>query len=715
MKKVIGAAVVGMLAVSAQVAQGLTTNVSDVAELAKVLAYMNTNYHNAASTLILKKGHYDVTGLNLPYWNNSEKKVVDSLSNFGVSYFTMRGETDDPRDVVIYRSDASSSLRLMYSYSATVRNLTLSNGVTSAQHSIGNVNGNSIYSNVVVTCCSAASCGAANSGTWIDCQFIGNTAGTYGGGLYGAKAYGCTFEGNSAPNGAAAYAVVLSNCTIRANTATTGGGGIYDCTATNCLIIGNSAQKGGGCCGGYSASRALFLVGCTVTNNTATTDGGGVYATAAGRVTIEGGLVVDNTAAQNGGGLYKCSATGCEVRANTARGSGGGTYDSVLDGCLVACNTATNMGGGCYGSERAKSMIGANSVISNNVCGGGGAGVFKSTVADSRICMNFMDGSSVNGGDYSCGGGVYDCFVTNSTIDGNAVILGTAKKNTVGGGAYSSDLKDCLICNNYVDALGGGMANGTASGCIVSNNICKGTGGSNGVRSLTNMVNCDIYEDTVDPQGPVLNCRFMNYTNGNVVAEGANVYTNGYFAGAAQLVKSYGWFTNCLFAGNHVSTLITHSGKFHSVFSGCTFADNWYKNATVGFQGPTNTLTLINCILARNKNQSGKADLNFNPTFAYMALTNCVIGSFDSDVELAYPMSNIITNNNPRFVDDGSRDPYALSYGSPARQRGLVQDWMTGTLDIRHDPAFPRLRDGKVDIGCYACWLDPKGLSVTIR
>ena len=27
----------------------------------------------------------------------------------------------------------------------------------------------------------------------------------------------------------------------------------------------------------------------------------------------------------------------------------------------------------------------------------------------------------------------------------------------------------------------------------------------------------------------------------------------------------------------------------------------------------------------------------------------------------------------------------------------------------------PRLRDGKVDIGCYQCWLDPVGLWFSIR
>ena len=57
----------------------------------------------------------------------------------------------------------------------------------------------------------------------------------------------------------------------------------------------------------------------------------------------------------------------------------------------------------------------------------------------------------------------------------------------------------------------------------------------------------------------------------------------------------------------------------------------------------------------------------------------------------------------------------ALKYFSPARGKGVVMDWMTDALDIRQDPAFPRLRDGAVDIGCYQCWLDPVGLWFSIR
>ena len=68
MKQRIGVALVAVLAL---LAHGLTTNVSTVAELAGALQYMNENYHNGSHSLVLKTGHYDVTDLNLQYFNSS--------------------------------------------------------------------------------------------------------------------------------------------------------------------------------------------------------------------------------------------------------------------------------------------------------------------------------------------------------------------------------------------------------------------------------------------------------------------------------------------------------------------------------------------------------------------------------------------------------------------------------------------------------------------
>ena len=43
---------------------------------------------------------------------------------------------------------------------------------------------------------------------------------------------------------------------------------------------------------------------------------------------------------------------------------------------------------------------------------------------------------------------------------------------------------------------------------------------------------------------------------------------------------------------------------------------------------------------------------------------------------------------------------------------GLTGDGLSEDLDLA---GFPRVRDGKVDLGCYECWLNPRGMFMSIK
>ena len=109
MKNGIGIAVVAAFALSAH---GFTTNVSTVTELAGALQYMNERYHTGSHSIVLKTGQYDVTDLNLQYFNSSSSynRMIDSGANFGISYFVLRGETDNPKAGASTSSVASRQL-----------------------------------------------------------------------------------------------------------------------------------------------------------------------------------------------------------------------------------------------------------------------------------------------------------------------------------------------------------------------------------------------------------------------------------------------------------------------------------------------------------------------------------------------------------------------------------------------------------------------------
>ena len=97
-------------------ALALTTNVSTVAELAGAVEYLNSDAGSKSSnTIRLAAGSYDLTGLHLFYWRRTTPAgLYDGSSNISVSYFTLQGATDNPRDTVLYTTDGS--LRLIYNY-----------------------------------------------------------------------------------------------------------------------------------------------------------------------------------------------------------------------------------------------------------------------------------------------------------------------------------------------------------------------------------------------------------------------------------------------------------------------------------------------------------------------------------------------------------------------------------------------------------------------
>jgi hypothetical protein len=65
---------------------------------------------------------------------------------------------------------------------------------------------------------------------------------------------------------------------------------------------------------------------------------------------------------------------------------------------------------------------------------------------------------------------------------------------------------------------------------------------------------------------------------------------------------------------------------------------------------------------------------------------------------------------NLKFLGNGEH-PYTPRLTSVLREAGKVLDWMEDSVDIAGNP---RLRDGKVDIGAYQCWIMPKGFVITV-
>lgn len=672
----------------------ITTNVSTVAELAGAIPYLNER-HQKADELVLAPGTYVLDELNLQYWHTTNKGWADSLAHIGVTAFTMRGATGNPADVVLCLTNSASDVGMLYSYTATIRDLTISNCTCSTRSACCNVNANSHYSNVVVAACSSRDGGGANSGDWRDCRFVNCTATRYGGAVTAsnAKLFGCTFENcSSVTDGGASHSAILTDCTIRNCSSATGGGACMG-VLTNCWVEGCSATTAGGI-----ASATIH--GCTVTNCTATDHAGGI------RDAV--GVVSD-----------------CTIVGNVSGNRGGGAYLCSLSNCTVACNFAATYGGGVCGNTGDKAActltdcLVRGNVVSNDVDATYGGGVAYATIRGGRVTMNHVIMNNTAKDKYGYGGGTAYCIAEDAMIDGNAQ-TGECK-NFVGGGDANSTLTRCTVMNNISQNLGGGIAGATARECVISNNVGLGSAGT--VRT-SRIYDSRIYECSLDVQGPVVNTRIMNYTNGNVIARGANVLTpdaDTHFVGTTHLVNSYGFFTNCLFTGQHMTVqycaLFSPTKNQETILSSCTVASNRVEFTHAGFTDASGArFTAVNCVFSDNYTGNGQTPSDLRSSYNHLQFDHCLIGRINTPQlsALVYPCTGCITNRPAKFAFAGD-EPFLLRFGSPALGAGLVQDWMADATDIRGGAQFARLTGGRVDMGCFEGFVPSAGTMVIVR
>ncbi len=194
----------------------------------------------------------------------------------------------------------------------------------------------------------------------------------------------CIFQNNFAAYGGAVYGANAFNCTFNNNTAQSEGGGLYGASATNCQFTNNTGSFG-------SAISAGTATGCTFLNNTASTTG-----------TLNNSSATNCTFTSNkavfGGAMNGGQASGCTFTNNSASpsGSGGAIYDtSPVDKCIFTGNTA-NQGGAAFFNTPSTSNI-VNSVFVNN-------GTYAIHTANSGATVNVLNCTFYNNGVHTVNG-----------------------------------------------------------------------------------------------------------------------------------------------------------------------------------------------------------------------------------------------------------------------------------------------------------------------
>ena len=673
-----------------------TRTVSTVADLVQALDDLKDD---ASNIVILSPSNYDVSGCAMLCNDADKAKYLWSTSHIAISKLTLRGGGQTARDTVIY---GNGTQRILYAWQGKIQNLTISNGCTRAtEPGLGGGilarNESTQCSNVVVTCCSAKAAGGIANAASIGCEVSDCTSDTHGGGVYTTSYFrnGKLLHNHAGTYGGGAASCVISNSCLWGNRAGTYGGGGFNTKIFDSILAENIADRSGG---GLAYNLDNTVDRCTVvsnrtecldssSDNEAYGSGGGIWVTGSPSVTISDCLIADNEGIHRGGGV-----------------KGGGSLGTVLQRCIISNN-----------------VLRGRATYTKRTYGGG---CDQCRVYDSQILFNLVTSdycSTVAGGGMSFGS------ASNCIVRGNAVAMCKAT-NKMGGAGYENAFTNCVIVDNFA-LVGGAINGGNATFCCFSNNVTPT--GTLTLRATKALEDCAIHNAVIDSPGAICRTSICGYGAGWTLAPGANVYTNGYFAADAsayvlkntQATATYA--TNCLFAGNTCKGLVSRPADAYPVtpFVNCTITGNRFDWMAVGFS-PDYQVTVaefVNSIIACNSNMAATAALDFavnNTVSTNISFVNCMIGPNRFSPWTPLYESGTITSDDPRFDKSNALHPYSLKLSSPAVGKGFVQPWMADAYDIRglaDDGKYHRLRDGKVDLGCYQCWLDPVGTALLFR
>ena len=552
----------------------------------------------------------------------------------GIANLTLVGETGDPDDVRLVGNPADKK-RIIYFPLAgnTVRNLTISGGYTEYE----------------------------GAGIDMDAAYVGDPEAAF-------CASNCIVENCSARYTGANFGGLWRDCVIRNNEVRNltptpspnevwnwyesiegSGGGVFHATLYDCVVTNNVAGFcGGGIAGGKVNGRSDMAVcvtkayNCLIGWNRATYGGGA--GSAPSYCTRDYVQLFDCTLVGN---------TGAYTDPGDGGGLGGGAYQCIVSNCVVRGNSTTRPHGypfTAYGHNYEKSSGGGvmdcdvyDSTIEGSTSLNNGAGAAFSSLTRCTILNNTASWTHPN---FTFGGGTYSCsLVQDCVLSGN--------RAGYGGAAYAGYLENCVISNNQSTAYDGGATyDASTRNCIVVGNtaqryyaICKGTHYGDLVYGNTNH-SCDPWENLLDPAASGIGAD----AGESAVAVNCTVWNNIY--SSAQVSRTT--LTNCIV------------GSVEYIPSA---VNSFWRYGTVDNQ--------TGCVSGEDK----------NPFFEGVGLAD----SPSADVPWA---------------------AYTIQYRSPCADKGLLLDGQRTEKDCLGNP---RVKYDGVDMGAIECCFRTIGFTLVIR
>lgn len=648
-------------------------------------------------TIIVAPGTYDFTGIYDSVSTDGGRSHVSRAAD-PISSFSVIGDTTGHwDDAVVFKGDVRFGCfthQVQYRGSAPhFANITFDGFKSEANDASGNSGG-------VFKFALPSLMGQWGWPTVTNCVFKNNSSPGVGTVIYGgAKVYDCKFVDNfgSTNNGRCAVANCcgLVGCIFEGNTCGSNGGAVLHngYPISNCTFRANSSRNYGAAIYGDNASPGE-IVGCHFLTNTAYNRGGAIYFTNKGSPLVtnctfeantafnpsgstEGGGAVWNDCASdaNLGEYVRCTFTGNAVKSGAV---GGAAHGGIFRECTFDSNSQTNSSGG------------------------GGAVYFAKAAGGVYDCVFTNNMAVKNGSYYPCGGAVYCKSGFTRPIVGSKFYGNSA----YGAGAvYGGACTNCVFKDNSATADGGAINGCSAYSCTFEGSRCTQDWTPGWDARSSRLEKCDLRT------GGVAGCSLNGCT---IRAESGSAHGLFYLNGSLSIAA-----TNCLITGICTNSL---KGIIYayatpgstSTFVNCTFADITYRNADALLYGKADTITSVpiefkNCIFSNIRKADGTGeDLSYRYVNSGVSFQNCSYGSIQDGFNLV-DAGGTFQCDNPRFAEEGS---HQLRHNSPLRGKGALLGWTAADTDLAGNP---RVRDGKVDLGCYQCWTNPKNLVIVVR
>ena len=528
--------------------------------------------------------------------------------------------------------------------------------------------------------------------------------------------------------------VVVTNCVFRGNTSAIGGAigsnstnfKVYDCFFTNNVSesAGSGCFYGGsaiGCdfVGNGSVGRFMFdVVDCRIAANNLDS----ASATTLNANSVTDCLFDGNRGSQVFDGAGTACLTNCTFHANMPKVASV-LNPAVLKGCDFIENTTTNFASAVTVVDASGAVLinGSNAVyidgssfVSNMVALGTEGGAIRMKRVSDKLCSAFVT---------NCTFAFNTAAKTVHKPDGGAICNNDAALPEGEEPWDSFTVVDCTFTSNTAYHVAG-VYGVRAVNCTFDGNIRINPNydyhHGNGARKSI-LVKCDLNDG--DIEDCVLDrCRIHDIPdNIRQIFRGLTRATNCLVEAC---VLTPGW---ALYSGYGNLT-------WDAEFVNCTFVTNRMTTVLKAATTETNAISFVNCIFNGNYTSSGKVtDFSANDNDSAARLTNTctfvnsVFGRFEA-TPLTAAQFAVLTNGvgtlsqcaNPRFVGNRAAirrkypdEPYwALTAGSPLRGKGADVGFTAEDLDLA---GRPRLRDGKLDLGCYECWLNPGGMFMSVR